>query len=236
MSLRSIIAIPALLIYPLVPFFLLGIFSIYWVGATLYLFSAGEVKPTLLCCGFKFHHRKHIVWAILYHFLSLYWVTQFILASTLTTAAGAVASYYWAKGETAVSFWSYFWISLSSRKIPVSSHSDRVHIGLYFLFWQVWNGGEGSSWKGMGWLPVFSTGRHVMKFSVGSMALGSLVVPPVEFAQIFLRTLRTKLKSSQMTMPNGSVISTHGRYGICCLGCLDWTLARINRNAFIVVW
>lgn len=199
-SLRSIIAIPALLIYPLVPFFLLGIFSIYWVGATLYLFSAGEVKPTLLCCGFKFHHRKHIVWAILYHFLSLYWVTQFILASTLTTAAGAVASYYWAKGETAV-----------------------------------WNGGEGSSWKGMGWLPVFSTGRHVMKFSVGSMALGSLVVPPVEFAQIFLRTLRTKLKSSQMTMPNGSVISTHGRYGICCLGCLDWTLARINRNAFIVI-
>jgi choline transporter-like protein 2/4/5 len=103
-SLQSVVAIPSLLIYPLVPFFILGIFLIYWVAATLYLFSAGDVQATKLCCGFKFHHRKHIVWAILYHFFSLYWFTQFILASTLTTVAGAVASYYWAKGETAVSF------------------------------------------------------------------------------------------------------------------------------------
>ncbi|KAG0591066.1 hypothetical protein KC19_1G146700 [Ceratodon purpureus] len=199
-SLQSVVAIPSLLIYPLVPFFVLGIFLIYWVAATLYLFSAGEVKATKLCCGFKFEHRKHIVWAILYHFFSLYWVTQFILASTLTTVAGAVASYYWAKGETAL-----------------------------------WNGGAGTSWKGMGWLPVISTGKHVTKFNLGSMALGSLVVPPVEFAQLFLQTLRTKLKSSQVTMPNGTVISTHGRSGTCCLGCLDWTLTHINRNAFIVI-
>jgi choline transporter-like protein 2/4/5 len=87
----------------------------------------------------------------------------------------------------------------------------------------------------MGWLPVISTGKHVTKFNLGSMALGSLVVPPVEFAQFFLQTLRTKLKSSQLTMPNGTVISTHGRSGACCLGCLDWTLTHINRNAFIVV-
>lgn len=48
-----------------------------------------------------------MVWAILYHFFSLYWVTQFMLASALTTAAGAVAAYYWAKGETAVSAQTY---------------------------------------------------------------------------------------------------------------------------------
>ncbi|XP_024392158.1 choline transporter protein 1 [Physcomitrium patens] len=198
-SLQSVVAIPSLLIYPLIPFCILAIFQIYWVAATMYLFSAGEVKPTRLCCGFKFQPRKHIIWAILFHFFSLYWVTQFVIASTLTTAAGAVASYYWAKGETAL-----------------------------------WNGGEGTSWKGMGWLPVISTGKHVTKFNLGTMALGSLVVPPVEFAQFILQTLRSRLRSAEMTMPNGAVISTHGRPGTYCLGCLDRTLTHINRNAYIV--
>lgn len=103
-ALRAVIAIPSLIIYPLIPFVILSIFLMYWVAATLYLFSAGEVRVTSLCCGFTFHHTKHIVWAILYHFLSLYWVTHFIMACTVTTLAGAVAAYYWARGETAVRY------------------------------------------------------------------------------------------------------------------------------------
>lgn len=102
-SLQSVIAIPSLLIYPLIPLTILAVFLVVWVAATLYLFSAGEVKPTMLCCGFRFHHRRHMVWAILYHFFSLYWVCHFVLAGAMTTVAGAVAAYYWAKGETAVS-------------------------------------------------------------------------------------------------------------------------------------
>lgn len=101
--------------------------------------------------------------------------------------------------------------------------------------WQLWNGGEGSTWKGMGWFPVFSAAKQVSRYNLGSISLGSLVVPPIETFNFILENLRSKLKSAEMTMPNGTVVSSHGRGGMCCLSCLDWTLTYINRNAYIVV-
>jgi hypothetical protein len=104
--------------------FLFWLFLIYWVTALLYLTSAGSVTRnncnnscaaydlTSLsisdnnCCGYSLHHSKNIAWAITYHVFGVFWTTQFINACCLTTIAGAIAAYYWARGKTSVSFCS----------------------------------------------------------------------------------------------------------------------------------
>ena len=112
---------PSLLVFPLIPLAILTVFYIYWVITGLYIFSAGSVKKndcsggccaydlasqTLKCdgcCGYDFKFTKHIALALLYHVVGCFWTTQFIIACSLTTIAGAVASYYWAQGHTSVS-------------------------------------------------------------------------------------------------------------------------------------
>jgi choline transporter-like protein 2/4/5 len=119
---KAIGAIPSLVIYPIVPFLILVVFLIYWVTALLYLTSAGSVTRnncnnscaaydlTSLsisdnnCCGYSLHHSKNVAWAIIYHVFGVFWTTQFINACCLTTIAGAIAAYYWARGKTSVSF------------------------------------------------------------------------------------------------------------------------------------
>ena len=119
---KAIGAIPSLIIYPIIPFLVVSIFLIYWTAGLLYLFSAGNITRNncnnscsaydlalgqvtdVSCCGYTMHHSKNIVWAILYHIFGVFWTTQFINACCLTTIAGAVAAYYWARGESAVSF------------------------------------------------------------------------------------------------------------------------------------
>ncbi len=119
---KAIGAIPSLIIYPIVPFLVVAVFLIYWLAALLYLASAGSVTQnncnnscaaydlTLQaisdnsCCGYSLHHSKNIAWAIVYHIFGVFWTTQFIIACCLTTIAGAIAAYYWARGETTVRF------------------------------------------------------------------------------------------------------------------------------------
>ena len=132
-------------------------------------------------------------------------------------------------------YWNVHW---ATQECCVHAAPDRLVKNNVFelsVKWQLWNGGEGSTWKGMGWFPVFSAAKQVSRYNLGSISLGSLVVPPIETLNFILENLRSKLKSAEMTMPNGTVVSSHGRAGTCCLSCLDWTLTYINRNAYIVV-
>lgn len=119
-SAKAIGAIPSLIFYPIVPFLFQSAFLIYWVAGLLYLVSAGNITRNNCnnscaaydltvgqvtdtnCCGYDLHHPKNLVWAILYHIFGFFWTTQFITACCLTTIAGAVAAYYWARGESAV--------------------------------------------------------------------------------------------------------------------------------------
>ncbi|KAG0559037.1 hypothetical protein KC19_10G073600 [Ceratodon purpureus] len=203
---KAIGAIPSLILYPLVPFLFQSIFLIYWVAGLLYLFSAGDVTRNICnnscaaydltlaqvndanCCGYGFHHSKNLTWAILYHFFGFFWTTQFITACCLTTIAGAVAAYYWARGES----------------------SD------------------------MGWLPVLSSAKRVFRYSLGSMALGSLIVAIIEMIRFLLELLRKKLKALEAA-PGGCLISICCCCAQCCLGCIEWTIKFINRNAYIVI-
>lgn len=198
--------IRALMVFPIFPFIILAVFYIYWVAAALYLFSAGEIRQNGCdgnccaydlvsskvqcegCCGYSIHYSRHIALAILYHIFGCFWTTQFIIACSLTVIAGAVASYYWSRGETSE----------------------------------------------MPFMPVVSSVKRLTRFSLGSMALGSLVVAIIESVRFLLEALRRQLKVVEAT-PAACCIRMIWCCTQCCLGCVEWTIKFINRNAYIMI-
>lgn len=198
--------IRALMVFPIFPFIILAVFYIYWVAAALYLFSAGEIRQNGCdgnccaydlvsskvqcegCCGYRIHYSRHIALAILYHIFGCFWTTQFIIACSLTVIAGAVASYYWSRGETSE----------------------------------------------MPFMPVVSSVKRLTRFSLGSMAMGSLVVAIIESVRFLLEALRRQLKVVEAT-PAACCIRMIWCCTQCCLGCVEWTIKFINRNAYIMI-
>lgn len=138
MAAKVIGEVQALIIFPILPYFILAIFYLFWFSATLHLFSSGQVLRNDCnanccsydlklnkvscdnCCGYSVHYTPHIGISILFHLFGWYWATQFILACSSTVIAGSVASYYWARGEISVSldvFLKILIILLLSRQI-----------------------------------------------------------------------------------------------------------------------
>lgn len=203
---NAIGAIQSLMVFPILPFIILAVFYIYWVAAALYLFSAGEIRQNGChrnccaydlvsskvncegCCGYSIHYTRHIALAILYHIFGCFWTTQFIIACSLTVIAGAVASYYWSRGETSE----------------------------------------------MPFMPVVSSVKRLTRFSLGSVALGSLVVAIIESIRFLLEALRRQLKLVEAT-PAACCIRMIWCCTQCCLGCVEWTINFINRNAYIMI-
>ncbi|KAF7012395.1 hypothetical protein CFC21_026591 [Triticum aestivum] len=199
--------VQALIVFPIVPYFILAIFYMFWFSATLHLFSSGQVVRNDCstdccsydlklgkvncdnCCGYSIHYTPHIGIAILFHLFGCYWATQFFMACSATVVAGSVASYYWARGEI-------------SHDIPFFS--------------------------------VVSSLKRLMRYNLGSAAIGSLVVSAVEWVRFILECLRRKLKlvGSAGESCFGKVSSSSSQ---CCRGCIDWTLMSVNRNAYIMI-
>ncbi|XP_020180211.1 choline transporter protein 1 [Aegilops tauschii subsp. strangulata] len=199
--------VQALIVFPVVPYFILAIFYMFWFSATLHLFSSGQVVRNDCstdccsydlklgkvncdnCCGYSIHYTPHIGIAILFHLFGCYWATQFFMACSATVVAGSVASYYWARGEI-------------SHDIPFFS--------------------------------VVSSLKRLMRYNLGSAAIGSLVVSAVEWVRFILECLRRKLKlvGSAGESCFGKVSSSSSQ---CCRGCIDWTLMSVNRNAYIMI-
>lgn len=195
------------MIFPVIPYVILAIFYMFWLGAAFYLFSSGEVRQNNCesnccaydlgsrrvscerCCGYSIRYTPHIGVAILFHLLGGYWATRFFIACSSTVIAGSVASYYWARGDV-------------SPEIP--------------------------------FLPVFDSMKRLARYSLGSVALGSLVLSFVESIRFILESIRRKLKVSYTTPENwfGKIVYHSSK---CCLTCVEWTIRSVNRNAYIMI-
>ncbi|KAG2580864.1 hypothetical protein PVAP13_6KG263200 [Panicum virgatum] len=81
---------------------------------------------------------------------------------------------------------------------------------------------------------VVSSLRRTMRYSLGSVALGSLIVSIVEWVRFILETLRRRLKFVNSAHDSWfrKTVSSSSQ---CCLGCIDWTLKSVNRNAYIMI-
>lgn len=73
-----------------------------------------------------------------------------------------------------------------------------------------------------------------MRYSLGSVAIGSLIVSIVESVRYILESIRRRLKHTNIAPLSwiGKMMSCSSQ---CCLGCIEWTIRSVNRNAYIMV-
>ena len=117
---QSMAAAPMTVLFPLgLPFLSMYVLVVYWLLAAVYIFSAGtvaqydcDVDTTFVglggnpacaaderCqCDYGIHFDKGLGAMLGFHFFGLLWTSQFIIAVTLTTLAGAFAPFYWTRG------------------------------------------------------------------------------------------------------------------------------------------
>lgn len=83
-------------------------------------------------------------------------------------------------------------------------------------------------------LPVFSSMKRLIRYSLGSVALGSLILSFVESIRFMLESIRRKLKVSSTTPDNwfGKMVFHTSSF---CLRCIECTIKSVNRNAYIMV-
>ncbi|EXB76294.1 hypothetical protein L484_025652 [Morus notabilis] len=83
-------------------------------------------------------------------------------------------------------------------------------------------------------LPVFSSMKRLIRYNLGSIALGSLILSFVESIRFMLESVRRKLKVAGTAPDNwfGRMAFHISRF---CLRCVDWTIRSVNRNAYIMI-
>ena len=83
-------------------------------------------------------------------------------------------------------------------------------------------------------LPVFASMKRLMRYSLGSIAVGSLIVSFVESIRFILGAIRRKLKVAN-TVPDSWIGRMAYHSSQFCRQCVDWTIKSVNRNAYIMV-
>ncbi|KAF5185169.1 Choline transporter-like protein, partial [Thalictrum thalictroides] len=76
--------------------------------------------------------------------------------------------------------------------------------------------------------------KRLMRYNLGSVALGSLIVSFVEWFRYILDSMRRKLKGTD-SMSETWMGKMGAGSSQCCLGCIDWTIRSVNRNAYIMI-
>ncbi|XP_058078085.1 choline transporter protein 1 [Magnolia sinica] len=199
--------VQALIIFPILPYTILVIFYMFWFSAALHLFSSGQILRNDCnsnCCAYDLKANRVNCDSCCGY--SIHY-TPHIAIAILFHLFGC----FWA---------TQFFIASSSTVIAGS-------VASYY-----WARGETS--QEIPFLPVFSSMKRLMRYSLGSVALGSLVVPVVESVRYILESIRRRLKLINVAPINciGKMMSCSSQ---CCLGCVDWTIKSVNHNAYIMI-
>ncbi|XVF04195.1 hypothetical protein REPUB_Repub05bG0061400 [Reevesia pubescens] len=199
--------VQALIIFPIIPYVILAIFYMFWISAGLHLFSSGQVVQNNCntnCCAYDLVSKKVNCDRCCGY--SIHY-TPHIAVAIFFHLFGC----YWA---------TQFFIACSSTVIAGS-------VASYY-----WAHGETS--PEISFLPVFASMKRLIRYSLGSVALGSLIVSFVESIRSILESIRRKLKVAGTTPDSRfGKMGYHTSQG--CLRCVEWTIKSVNRNSYIMV-
>uniref|UniRef100_A0A7N2MAN6 Choline transporter-like protein n=1 Tax=Quercus lobata TaxID=97700 RepID=A0A7N2MAN6_QUELO len=199
--------VQALIIFPIIPYTILAIFYMFWFSAALHLFSSGQVVQNdcnTNCCAYDLVSKRVNCDHCCGY--SIHY-TPHIGVAILFHLFGC----YWA---------TQFFIACSSTVIAGS-------VASYY-----WARGETS--PEIPFLPVFSSMKRLMRYGLGSVALGSLIVSFVESLRFMLESIRRKLKVSSTT-PHSYMGKAAFHSSRFCFRCIEWTIKSVNRNAYIMI-
>ncbi|XP_042478865.1 choline transporter protein 1 isoform X1 [Macadamia integrifolia] len=198
--------VQALIIFPVIPYTILLIVYMFWFSAAFHLFSSGQIVQNDCKSKYCAYDLASKQVSCGHCGYSIHY-TPHIAIAILFHLFGC----YWA---------TQFFIACSSTVIAGS-------VASYY-----WARGEIS--PEIPFLPVFSSMKRLMRYSLGSVAIGSLVVSFVESVRYILEFFRRKLKVSNTT-PESSIGKVGFHSSQCCRGCIDWTVKSVNRNAYIMI-
>jgi choline transporter-like protein 2/4/5 len=95
---QAIDSMPLILFFPLIPFALEVLLVAYWMMVAATLYSMGDLKA-VEDGGYSLEYTQDMRYMMLYHLFGLLWTNQFLVGYGLCVIAGAVASYYWNRGD-----------------------------------------------------------------------------------------------------------------------------------------
>ncbi|KAL7593260.1 hypothetical protein Lser_V15G35205 [Lactuca serriola] len=197
----------ALIIFPVIPYLILAVFYMIWVSAALHLFSSGEIVRNdcnTNCCAYDLKAKRVSCDDCCGY--SIHY-TNHIAASILFHLFGC----YWA---------TQFLIASSSTVIAGS-------VASYY-----WARGESSTT--IPFLPVFSSMKLLTRYSLGSIAIGSLIVSFIESTRFILEAIRRRLKVADI-MPENFIKRMMFHTSRFCLKGIELTIKSVNRNAYIMI-
>ncbi|CAL5411231.1 unnamed protein product [Camellia sinensis] len=199
--------VQAVIVFPVVPYTILAIFYMIWFSACIYIYSSGQVVQNNCksnCCAYDLGSKR----------VSCDHCCGYSIHCTPHVGlaiAFHLFGWYWA---------TQFFIGCSSTVIAGSVAS---------YYWA-----HGEPLKEISFLPVFSSMKRLMRYSLGSVAIGSLIVSLIESSRWILKSIRRKLKfasaRSENWFGNAASFSSH-----CSLTCIEWTIKSLNRNAYIMI-
>nr|GME02720.1 choline transporter-like protein 2 [Ipomoea batatas] len=203
----KVIEVKALIIFPIIPYAVLAIFYTFWFSAAFHLFSSGRVvqnECSTNCCAYDLKAKRVSCDGCCGYSIQQ---TPHIAAAILFHLFGC----YWA---------TQFFVACSSAIVAGS-------VASYY-----WSRGKTSPESPF--VSVFSSTKQLIRYSIGSVALGSLIVSLVESIRFILEALRRKLKASSSTSENwaGRMVfyTSQG-----CLKCISWIVKSVNRNAYVMI-
>lgn len=131
---------------------------------------------------------------------AMLWMTQFLVGCQHMVIAGAVSSWYFTRYQT------------------------NIKLSFTFLFQLIFRDKANLGW------PIYHSIRNLVRYHLGSVALGSLVIAVVQFVRIILKIVESKLKGRE-----GSCAKSALKCCQCCLYCFEKILKYLTRNAYIEV-
>ncbi|XP_026411406.1 choline transporter protein 1-like [Papaver somniferum] len=200
--------VQALIIFPIMPYTLLAIFYMFWFSAALHLFSSGQILQNDCksdCCAYDLKSKKVMCDRCCGY--SIHY-TPHIAIAILFHLFGC----YWA---------TQFFIAFSATVIAGSVAS---------YYWA-----RNQTSKEIPFLPVFSSMKRLMRYNLGSVAIGSLIVSFIASVRYVLESIRRKLKGGDSTYETSWIGKVRSGSSGCCLGCINWTVRSVNRNAYIMI-
>jgi hypothetical protein len=91
---------PRIFLVPLVFFFLVAAFVVWWVISAIWVFSVGDPEAgTLIIANIKWSNTTRYVW--LYHLFGLFWISSFIIGCSQFVIAGICSLWYFSYGNKA---------------------------------------------------------------------------------------------------------------------------------------
>ncbi|KAK9064247.1 hypothetical protein SSX86_015627 [Deinandra increscens subsp. villosa] len=199
--------VKALIVFPIMPYALLAIFYMIWISATLYLFSSGEVirdRCNANCCAYDLQLKHVNCERCCGH--TIHYTPHIGLAILFH-----IFGWYWV---------TQFVKAFSSTVIAgsVASH-----------YWA-----RGEVLQEISFLPIFSSVKRLVRYNIGSVAIGSLIVSFVESSNRLLKPLRRKLLVVDIRTHNraGKFLSVSSHY---TLTFIEWIIKSVNHNAYIMI-